>query len=102
MVLSDIVSNKGVTVRIFKTKWFTRFTRQENLDDTKLIEAVQNIENGLVDANYGGGMVKQRISKDGGGKVVDTGVLSLLNRKYAAYSSLHFLKTIRTTSLNLR
>jgi hypothetical protein len=42
--------------------------RQENFDDAKLIEAVQNIEDGLIDADYGGGMIKQRIARDGGGK----------------------------------
>jgi hypothetical protein len=55
-------------VRIFKTKWFVRFARQEDLDDAKLIEVVQNIEDGLVDADYGGGMIKQRIARDSGGK----------------------------------
>ena len=55
-------------MRIFKTKWFSRFARQENIDDAKLVEAVQNIENGLVDADYGGGLLKQRIARDGEGK----------------------------------
>ena len=57
-------------MRIFKTKWFTRFARQENLDDAKLRGAVQNIESGLIDADYGGGMFKQRIARDGEGKSV--------------------------------
>ena len=55
-------------MRIFKTKWFSRFARQEDIDDAKLVEAVQNIENGLVDADYGGGLIKQRIARDGEGK----------------------------------
>jgi hypothetical protein len=55
-------------VRIFKTKWFARFARQEDIDDVKLIDAVQNIENGLIDADYGGGLIKQRIARDGEGK----------------------------------
>lgn len=55
-------------MRIFKTKWFSRFARQENIDDAKLVEMVQNIENGLVDADYGGGLLKQRIARDGEGK----------------------------------
>ena len=55
-------------MRIFKTKWFTRFARQEDIDDAKLIEAVKNIENGLIDADYGGGLIKQRIARDGEGK----------------------------------
>jgi len=55
-------------VRIFKTKWFSRFARQEDIDDARLVEAVQNLEHGLVDADYGGGMIKQRIARDGEGK----------------------------------
>ncbi len=55
-------------MRIFKTKWFTRFASKEGIDDEKLVETVQVIESGLVDADYGGGLIKQRIARDGGGK----------------------------------
>ncbi len=55
-------------MRIFRTKWFSRFARQEDIGDAKLVEAVQNIENNLVEADYGGGLIKQRIARDGGGK----------------------------------
>lgn len=55
-------------MRIFKTKWFTRFASKEDIDDAKLVETVQSIESGLVDADYGGGLIKQRIARDGSGK----------------------------------
>ena len=55
-------------MRIFKTKWFARFASKEGIDDAKLVETVQSIESGLVDADYGGGLIKQRIARDGGGK----------------------------------
>lgn len=55
-------------MRIFKTKWFTRFASKENIDDAKLVETVQGLEGGLIDADYGGGLIKQRIARDGGGK----------------------------------
>lgn len=55
-------------MRIFKTKWFTRFANKEGIDDAKLVETVQIIESGLVDADYGGGLIKQRIARDGSGK----------------------------------
>jgi hypothetical protein len=67
MVPGDIVQAYGGSVRIYKTKWFSRFARQEDIDDAKLVEAVQNIENGLVGADYGGGLIKQRIARDGEG-----------------------------------
>lgn len=55
-------------MRIFKTKWFARFARREGLADSKLVEAIQEIENGLIDADYGGGLIKKRVARDGGGK----------------------------------
>jgi hypothetical protein len=55
-------------VQIFKTKWFVRFARKEGIEDQTLIDAVHEINNGLIDADYGGGLVKKRIARDGGGK----------------------------------
>ncbi|MFN2355541.1 MAG: type II toxin-antitoxin system RelE/ParE family toxin [Desulfopila sp.] len=55
-------------MRIFKTKWFARFARRENIADSKLVVAIREIENGLIDADYGGGLIKKRVARDGGGK----------------------------------
>jgi hypothetical protein len=53
---------------IFKNKWFVRFARKERITDAKLAEAVRNAEKGLIDADYGGGVIKQRIARPGAGK----------------------------------
>ena len=53
---------------IFKTKWFARFARKEGIADQTLFEAIQEIGAGLVDADYGGGLVKKRLAREGGGK----------------------------------
>jgi len=55
-------------VRIFKTKAFARFARRENLDDAALRRAVRDAERGLIDADLGGGVIKQRVSRPGKGK----------------------------------
>ena len=55
-------------VRIFKNKTFTRFARKARLPDSDLCEAVVAVERGLIDADLGGGVVKQRIARAGGGK----------------------------------
>jgi hypothetical protein len=55
-------------VRIFKTKWFARFARKENILDARLIEAVRLAEDNKIDSILGGGLIKQRIPRDGGGK----------------------------------
>ena len=55
-------------MRIFKNKPFARFARKERLADSTLHEAIANAEKGLVDADLGGGVIKQRIARAGGGK----------------------------------
>jgi hypothetical protein len=55
-------------VRIFKTRVFVRFARKVKLGDKTLREAVSEIERGLIHADLGGGVIKQRIARSGGGK----------------------------------
>lgn len=55
-------------MRIFKNKWFTRFARKEDIDDAKLCKVVKDAERGLIDADYGDGVIKQRISRPNEGK----------------------------------
>ena len=55
-------------MRVFKNRPFTRFARKAGLGDKALIEAVVDAERGLVDADLGGGVIKQRIARPGGGK----------------------------------
>jgi hypothetical protein len=55
-------------VRIFKTRVFVRFARKVKLGDKALREAVSEIERGLIHADLGGGVIKQRIARSGGGK----------------------------------
>jgi hypothetical protein len=55
-------------VRVFATKGFARFASKEAIDDEVLIEAIGRAERGLVDADLGGGLIKQRVSRPGEGK----------------------------------
>lgn len=55
-------------MRIFKSKWFARFAKKERISDAKLHEAILNAEKGLIDADYGDGLIKQRIARPGEGK----------------------------------
>jgi len=45
-----------------------RFARGEALDDTRLAAAIAEIEQGRIDADLGGGLVKQRVARAGGGR----------------------------------
>jgi hypothetical protein len=55
-------------MRIFKVKTFMRFQRREEITDASLVKAVRDAGKGLIDADLGGGLIKQRIARRGGGK----------------------------------
>ncbi len=55
-------------MRIFKNKSFGRFARKARVTDAALCEAIGNADRGLIDADLGGGVIKQRIARPGAGK----------------------------------
>jgi hypothetical protein len=55
-------------VLIFKNKAFMRFARKAEIGDAVLCEAIQDAERGLISADLGGGVIKQRIARPGEGK----------------------------------
>jgi hypothetical protein len=50
------------------TKWFKKWARKANLSDENLLEAIENIENGLSVADLGGNIYKVRVQRPGKGK----------------------------------
>jgi hypothetical protein len=65
-------------MRVFKTKPFARFANREGIADEELCEAVRRVERGLIDADLGGGVIKQRLAREGTGRAsrVDFGASS--------------------------
>jgi len=63
-----VYGNRGVGSRIFTTKTFGRFCRKAAISDGTLTSAVEEIEQGLIDADLGGGVLKKRIARAGSGK----------------------------------
>jgi hypothetical protein len=57
-----------MTIEVFKTKWLARFARRERLDDANLRDAIDRAERGIVDADLGGGLIKQRVARAGQGR----------------------------------
>ena len=55
-------------MRVFKIRWFARFARGERIDDKSLSEAIARASRGLVDADLGGGLIKQRVARQGRGR----------------------------------
>jgi hypothetical protein len=48
--------------------WFERFARKEKITVGVLRDAVARAEKGQIDANLGGGVLKQRVARSGQGK----------------------------------
>jgi hypothetical protein len=55
-------------MKVFMTRWFARFARQEKIANSGLREAIERAERGLIDADLGGGLIKQRVARRGQGR----------------------------------
>jgi hypothetical protein len=55
-------------MRIFKTRWFARFAKRERIADASLRDAISRAQRGLIDADLGGGLIKQRVARRGKGR----------------------------------
>lgn len=62
------MADKEKNVRIFKNVWFQRFSRREKISDASLKKAVSQMQQGLIDADLGGNVIKQRVARPGQGK----------------------------------
>jgi hypothetical protein len=82
-------------MRIFKTKLFDRWARNEGLNDIILLGAVDEIALGLVDAKLGGFVLKKRIALPGKGKRGGTRTLLAYQRGNKAIFIYGFAKSER-------
>ena len=55
-------------MRILKTRLFAKFAKRERIGDSSLGEAIDRAGRGLVDADLGGGIIKQRVARQGQGR----------------------------------
>ena len=55
-------------MRIFQTRWFAKFARKEKMEPVRLHEAVKRAEQGKIDADLGGNLIKQRVARRGEGR----------------------------------
>ena len=79
----------------FKTRAFARFAGREGVDDSALCEAVDRARRGLVDADLGGGVLKQRIARKGGGRSGGFRAIVLFRRGDLAFFVYGFAKSGR-------
>jgi len=61
-------------MRVFKSKVFAKWAHKEGLSEKTLLGAVAEMEQGLIDADLGGGVFKKRVAiakgKSGGGRTL--------------------------------
>ena len=74
-------------MRVFKTRVFDRWAVKAGVTDTALLKAVSVIERGLIDADLGSNLFKQRVALPGRGKSGST--RTLLATRFAG--TLYFL-----------
>lgn len=55
-------------MQVLKTRVFTRWADKEGVTDSALLEAVEEMCDGLIDANLGGHVYKKRVGLAGRGK----------------------------------
>jgi len=55
-------------MRVYATKWFSRFAKSERISDSRLCDAVERAARGLLDADLRRGLIKQRVSRPGQGR----------------------------------
>ena len=82
-------------MQTFKTKAFARFANREGLEDAALCEAVRRAGDGLVDADLGGGVIKQRVARPGGGRSGGFRVIVLFRKGELAFFVYGFAKSDR-------
>jgi hypothetical protein len=82
-------------VRVFKTKGFARFARRERISDAYLCGAVRRAERGLLDADLGGGVIKQRMARPGQGRSGGHRVLIAYRPKTRSVFLFGFAKSAR-------
>ena len=82
-------------MQTFKTKAFARFAEREGLEDAALCEAVRRAGEGLTDADLGGGVIKQRIARKGGGRSGGFRTIVVFRRGELAFFVHGFAKSDR-------
>lgn len=55
-------------MRVFKNKWFDKFCKKNRINDEDLFQIIKDIKKGKIDADYGGGLIKQRLARNNQGK----------------------------------
>ncbi len=81
--------------RIFKTRYFSNWLEKTELTDALLLNAVEEMERGLIDADLGGGVFKKRVALPNRGKSGSVRTLIATNKNDRWFFMLGFEKKQR-------
>lgn len=82
-------------MKAFKTRAFAKWANSEGLDDVAFASAVEEMEQGLIDAQLGGDVVKKRVALPGRGKRGGARTLVAFRRRDRAFFIFGFAKNER-------
>jgi hypothetical protein len=94
LAIGDAARPKAV-VKIFKNRWFLRFATRQQIADAVLAEAIGRAAAGAIDADLGGGVIKQRIGRQGKGKSGGFRAVILFRSDETAFFVYGFAKNAR-------
>jgi hypothetical protein len=80
-------------LQIFKNAWFRRFIRKEKISAEMLWDAIDRAEKGQIDADLGGGVIKQRIARPGESKSKGYRCIILFRRGQKSFFVYGFSKS---------
>lgn len=80
-------------VNIYKNAWFAKFARKERISDAALRDSVGRAGRGLIDADLGGELIKQRVARKRAGKSGGFRTLIFLRHAERAIFAFGFAKS---------
>jgi len=86
--------------KVFKTKRFVRWMKKTELSDQDLLDAVKEMDDGLIDADLGGGVLKKRVALPGKGKSGGVRTLVATNKEDRWFFVFGFEKKVKANISN--
>ena len=81
---------------IYKTRWFDRWAKKQDLSTRALCDAIREMQAGLYEADLGGGLLKKRIARPGQGKSGGFRTLVATNKGGKWFFVFGFPKNVRS------
>jgi hypothetical protein len=87
---------------VFKNAWFARFAQKQRIPDKALLDAIERAEKGQINADLGGGVLKQRVARKGQGKTGGFRTIILYRAAERAFFVYAFAKSDVTISTTMK